>query len=61
MGSFANIPEKFNVAIADTTRKKDEGILISLQLKNNKNKNTLNKFSECKLKSTQLEVSLSAY
>ena len=60
MGSFANVPEKFNVAIADTARKKDEGILISLQFKK-KNKNALNKFSECKLKSRQLEVSLSAY
>lgn len=59
MGSFANVPEKFNVAIADTARKKDEGILISLQFK--KKKNALNKFSECKLKSRQLEVSLSAY
>lgn len=57
MGSFANVPDKFNVAIADTARKKDEGILISLQFK----KNALNKFSECKLKSRQLEVSLSAY
>ena len=59
MGSFANVPEKFDVAIADTARKKDEGILISLQLK--KKKKALNKFSECKLKSRQLEVSLSAY
>ena len=36
MGSFANVPEKFDVAIADTARKKDEGILISLQLKKKK-------------------------
>ena len=38
MGSFANVPEKFNVAIADTARKKDEGILISLQFKKKKQK-----------------------
>lgn len=30
MGSFANVPENFKVAISDTSRKKDEGILISL-------------------------------
>lgn len=31
MGSFAYVPEKFEVAIADAARKEDGGVLISLQ------------------------------
>lgn len=36
MGSSANVPEKRKVAIAATSRKKNEGVLISLQLKKKK-------------------------
>lgn len=57
MGLFTNVPEKFKEAIADAPKKKDKDVLINLQLK----KSVLNKSNECKLKSRQLEVSLSVY
>ena len=38
MESFAYVPEKFKVAIADAAGKEDGGVLISLQLKKKKKK-----------------------